>query len=132
MKILIAEDDFTSRKILQQYLKPFGDADIAVNGKEVVSAFSKALKDEEPYELVCLDIMMPEMDGRVALTNIRKLETNFDICYPDSARIIMTTALSDGKNVLGAFKSGAEAYLTKPIDKIKLYEQLEKLGLKPV
>jgi len=132
MKILIAEDDFTSRKILQQYLKPFGDADIAVNGKEVVSAFSKALKDQAPYELVCLDIMMPEMDGQTALTNIRKLETNFDINYPDSARIIMTTALSDGKNVLGAFKSGAEAYLTKPIDKIKLYEQLEKLGIKPI
>ncbi len=132
MKILIAEDDFTSRKVLQQYLKPYGVADVAVNGKEVVSAISKALQAGDPYKLVCLDIMMPEMDGQAALEHIRKLEVNFDICYPDSARIIMTTALNDGKNVMGAFKSGAEAYLTKPIDKHKLYEELKKLGITPV
>ncbi len=132
MKILIAEDDFISRKVLQQYLKPYGDADVAVNGKEVVAAFAEAIRKEEPYELVCLDIMMPEMDGQTALTKIREIEIGQNIQYPDSARIIMTTALSDGKNVMGAFKSGAEAYLTKPVDKQKLHEQLKILGLEPL
>jgi len=132
MKILIAEDDFTSRKVLQQYLKPYGDADVAVNGQEVVTVFEEGLREGESYELICLDIMMPEMDGHTALAKIRELEAEHDIHYPSSARIIMTTALSDGKNVMSAFKSGAEAYLTKPIDKTKLYKQLKKLGIEPM
>ncbi len=132
MKILIAEDDFISRKVLQQYLKPYGNADVAVNGKEVVEAFHTSVQNNEPYELICLDIMMPEMDGQTALKKIRSIENENDIHYPNSARIIMTTALSDGKNVMGAFKSGAEAYITKPIDKQKLYEQLGKLGINPM
>ncbi|MCA1987263.1 MAG: response regulator, partial [Desulfovibrio sp.] len=66
MRVLIVEDDFTSRKLMQTILSPYGDCDVAVNGREAVEAFQNALNSAKPYDLVCMDIMMPEMDGQEA------------------------------------------------------------------
>ena len=74
MKALIVEDDFTSRLLLQGLLQPFGVCHVCINGKEAVEAFKIALDQKEPYDLVCLDIMMPEMDGQTALKEIRAIE----------------------------------------------------------
>ena len=67
MKTLIAEDDFTSSVILQELLRGYGPFHLASNGKDAVAAVAAALAAHEPYDLVCLDIMMPEMDGQEAL-----------------------------------------------------------------
>lgn len=61
MKTLIVEDDFTSRLFLQEVLKEFGEIHLAVNGQEGLTAFQEALNQGKPYNLICLDIMMPEM-----------------------------------------------------------------------
>ncbi|HBN09144.1 MAG TPA: response regulator, partial [Cyanobacteria bacterium UBA8530] len=61
MRILIVEDDFTSRRLLQKILAPYGECEIAINGKEAVSAVELAWGEDAPYHLICLDIMMPEM-----------------------------------------------------------------------
>jgi two-component system chemotaxis response regulator CheY len=69
MKILVVEDDFTSRILLQRYLSSYGDCHIAINGKEAVGAFKDSLKENQPYDLICMDIIMPEMSGQEALKN---------------------------------------------------------------
>lgn len=129
MKILIAEDDFASRKSMLNFLSKYGDCDITVDGKEAVQAFRMAIEDEEPYDLVCLDIMMPEMDGYLALKEIRTIEEEFHITSEKRAKIIMTTALNEGRNVRKAFELGCEAYAGKPIDQEKLINVMAKLGL---
>lgn len=129
MKTLIVEDDFSSRLLLQELLKIYGRTHIAVNGKEAVEAVRMALEAREPYSLICLDIMMPEMDGLEALRQIRNLEENKGILSQNAAKIVMTTALADPKNVIAAFGSLCDAYLTKPIHKAKLLEELRKLKL---
>jgi two-component system chemotaxis response regulator CheY len=129
MKTLIVEDDFTSRLLLQELLKGYGETHIAVNGKEAVEAVRLALNEKQPYSLILLDIMMPEMDGQEALTHIRALEEERQISSFDGAKIVMTTALGDLKNVLAAYTSLCDAYLTKPIEKRKLLEKLRKLEL---
>ncbi|MDD2318577.1 MAG: response regulator [Geobacteraceae bacterium] len=129
MKTLIVEDDFTSRLLLQEFLKSYGPSHIAVNGKEAVIAVRLALEANEPYDLICIDIMMPEMDGQLALKEIRAQEEAKGLKPADWAKVVMTTALDDPKNVIGAYHNLCDAYLAKPIHKSKLLEELRKLRL---
>jgi two-component system, chemotaxis family, chemotaxis protein CheY len=129
MKTLIAEDDLASRLLMQKILSPYGECDIAVNGREAVEAFRLATLDGDPYELVCLDVMMPEMDGHEVLRAIRAAEEAEGIRIGDGAKVIMTTALNDKANVFGAFREMCEGYLIKPINRAKLLSLLAALEL---
>ena len=110
MKILLAEDDFATRKFMSKFLEQYGDCDIAVDGMEAVDAFLMALESDEGYDLVCLDVMMPVMDGYQALKAIRDLEKERNIPEKDMAKIIMTTALNEEKNVKMAFDLGCTVF----------------------
>jgi len=130
MKSLVVEDDFISRTMLQEILAPYGTCHVAANGQECLAAFSQALSKKEPYDLICLDIMMPEMDGQTALMQLREMEQTNGIGGSDLANVIMVTALSDATNIMHSFMKGTcQAYLTKPIDPEKLLTHCRKLGL---
>lgn len=129
MKILLAEDDFVTRKFMTEFLSKYGECDVTVDGMEAVDAFMMALEDDEPYDLVCLDIMMPTMDGYQALMGIRNLEKERNITGDDQTKIIMTTALNEEKNVKMAFELGCTVYSGKPIDKEKFEQVLKKFNL---
>lgn len=126
MKILVVEDDFASRQILIRWLMDIGEVDVAISGNEALEVFSKAL-GTDPYSLVTLDIMMPDMAGTTVLVRMRGLESS----YKDlrRARIIMTTALSDAQTVKAAIQGQCDAYLVKPIQKPALFGKLKELGL---
>ena len=129
MKILLAEDDYLTRKAMDNFLSQYGECNVTVNGMEAVDAFMLALEEEEPYDLVCLDIMMPVMDGYQTLMGIRNLEKERHIPVEKSAKIIMTTALNEEKNVKMAFELGCTIYSGKPIDQGRFEQALKKLGL---
>ena len=129
MRILVVEDDFISRRLICRYLQPFGDCDVAINGNEAVAAVEDAIKSGEHYDLICLDIMMPELDGHETLKKIRELESQDDLHLGQGAKIIMTTSLEDHKTILGAFKASADGYVIKPIEKKKLIATIQDLGL---
>ena len=129
MKILLAEDDFVTRKYMSNFLIKYGECDVTVDGMEAIEAFAMALDDKEPYDLVCLDIMMPVMDGYQALAGIRKLEKERRIPFENTVKIIMTTALNEEKNIKKAFELGCTIYSGKPFDKERFEQALEKLGL---
>ena len=129
MRILIAEDDFASRKALLKFLSAYGECDVTVDGMEAIDAYLMALEEDNPYDLVCLDVMMPIMDGYQALKNIRDIEKEKNIPEDERAKVIMTTALNEEKNVKKAFELGCTVYCAKPVDMEKLKGMLEKLGL---
>ncbi len=129
MKILIVEDDFTGRLLLQGFLKNYGTSHVAVNGKEAVDAVRASLESDEPYDLICLDIMMPEMDGQEALRQIRGLEEAKGILSTHGAKIVMTTILGDPQNMIDAFTNLCDSYLTKPIRKVDLLDKMRDLKL---
>jgi len=130
MKVLIVEDDFVSRKLLQSLLGHYGECDIAVNGNEAVAAFSLSMESDSPYDLICMDIMMPGMDGQQALREIRAMEKGAGIAEVDQVKVIMTTALDDPRNVVESlYRGGAVSYIVKPIDKAKLLGEIRQMGL---
>ncbi len=129
MKTLIVEDDVTSRVLLQELLRGYGASNVANNGSEAVAAVAAALAAKEPYDLICLDIMMPEMDGQQALQKIRALETQHGLMPGRGAKVLMMTALRDKDNVMKAFREQCDGYLVKPIDKAKLLGELRQLNL---
>jgi two-component system, chemotaxis family, chemotaxis protein CheY len=133
MKILVVEDDYGSRRMMQKLLEPYGSVDLVVEGEEAVEAFRLAWEDSAPYDLVFMDIMMPKMDGHEALKRMREFERGMGVRPPNEAKVVMTSVLEDPKNVIEAYYGGAAtSYLIKPIDREKLEDELDRLGAQPV
>ncbi|MBF0456385.1 MAG: response regulator [Nitrospirae bacterium] len=128
MKALVVEDEFKSRTLLQRILSRYGECDVAVNGEEAIGAFVQSWKEGEPYDLICMDIMMPEMDGQQALKDIREMEKKAGVEDKYKVKVIMTTAYDLQEEKDEAFEWGCTEYLVKPIDKNKLLDQLKKYG----
>ncbi len=129
IRMLIVEDEFLSRKLVIHFIQKFGTFDIAVNGVEAVDAIKHAYDSKTPYDVVFLDIMMPDKDGLSVLKDVRDLEAEKGINPTEGIKIIMTTALGDAKSVMSAFRNQCEAYITKPYTEEAFTNQLRKLAL---
>ena len=129
MKTLIVEDELTSRVMLREILKRYGRPQVAMNGREAVDLVRAAIQEGAAFDLICLDIMMPEMDGQEALKRIRQLEDESGIEPANRAKVIMTTAHADRDNVLEEIQGQCDYFLVKPIDGRALLTELRRLGL---
>lgn len=129
LKILIVEDDFASSMIINWHLSKHGDCHVAVNGIEAIEAFRNALDEGEPYDLICLDIMMPEMNGHLALEEICRIEAEHGISDFDRVKVIMTTATDEPEDLIKASEEGCKSYIVKPITYEKLMTEMRKLNL---
>lgn len=127
MKSLVAEDDATNRKLLQAFLSRYGECDIAVDGREAVSAVLLAIQSRREYDLVCMDLRMPQMDGQEAIRAIRREENAKRASK--NAKIFVTTVHTDSESIAAALLGRCDAYLVKPIDTAKLKKELMALGL---
>jgi len=125
LKILVVEDEFISRYLLQEFLMPFGTSHIAINGYEAVVAFQRSLTEKQPYELICLDIMMPGLDGRDVAKEIRRIEKEIKSSKP--CKIVLTTCLQDETAILKMFQEKlCDAYFSKPLNLDALGEKIQE------
>ena len=129
MRILIAEDDFASRLFMKKFLSKYGECDVVINGIEAIDAYLNSINEGYIYDLICLDIMMPRLDGMKALKSVRDIEKQKGIEAEKKVKIIMTTALNDKETVLDAYDSGCEAYAWKPIEIEKFISVMRDLAL---
>ncbi len=135
MKFLVVEDDFTSRKILQKLLQKHGEVDVAVDGHEALEAFAVACEEDRTisgshkYDVIFLDINMPNLDGQETLKAIRSIEADLGIQQIDGVKIVMATGVGDKESILAAFREGCEAYIKKPYSKAEILDKLIELGL---
>ena len=131
LKVLVVEDDFMVRQVIRDILELNGAiVDITVNGEEAVQAFRVALRKQQPYDLICMDIMMPIMDGHEALAKIREVERSFGVKGSEEVKVIMLSALDDSSTVIKAYyKGGATSYIVKPIDSERLILEMRNIGL---
>lgn len=129
MRTLVAEDDLVSQKILSQFLSIYGDVVVANNGMEALNILMDNIKAGDNFDLLCLDIMMPEVSGVQVLQVVRELEKEMGIEQAARLPIIMMTALADMEYVDEAFDLGCDGYATKPIDLDHVEELLRELEL---
>ena len=130
MKALIVEDEYISRTLLSEYLAPYAQCDAVADGNEALQVLTEKYKENERYDLVCLDIMMPGIDGHEVLNGLRRIEREQNIAEEDAAKVFMTTALDDPQNIMNAFTLGrCQAYLIKPILRERLVEHLREFLL---
>ncbi|MDD4735581.1 MAG: response regulator [Kiritimatiellae bacterium] len=130
LNILVVDDEPVSAKVMKSYLTQYGTCDVATSGLDAVRQVEAFLRSKSAvYDLICLDINMPGMDGHEVLKNIRALEEDYEIQPSDKARVIMTTLMDDASNVTRAFLNQCEIYLVKPIRRKELLKQLVNLGL---
>ncbi|QXE89657.1 response regulator [Geomonas subterranea] len=129
MKCLIIEDNEFLREGLMMFLQGVADIETAGNGREGVDLFSAALRQGPPFDLVLLDIVMPEMDGQQALRLMRKAEKEEGTAGRKSV-IIMTTSLNSPANMEEAMWDGdCTDYLVKPVSRADLMAVLQRHGL---
>lgn len=127
MRILIVEDELISRQIIKKIAEPYGECDIAVNGIEAIELFQNSISEEDFYNVIFLDIMLPEMDGYSVLKNIREIEESTGIPLLDKAKIVMTTSLEESKNIIAAFKEQCDYYIVKPVDRSEVNSILDNI-----
>ncbi len=129
MKILIADDEVLHQKIIKAILDDYGDCDIVTNGKEAVNYFVAARYKQEPYDLVCLDIHMPEMEGLEALQKIKETEQVAGVKPEDQVKVLMATSSDSTHDLFDAFKYlKSSEYLLKPIREEQLVPLLTSFG----
>jgi two-component system chemotaxis response regulator CheY len=129
MKSLIVDDIGTIQRLLSHMLKEFGSCEYAQNGLEALEKQKDAFKAGKTFDLICLDIMMPEMDGLNTLKMIRSFEQEHGINGDQKTKIVMITALNQENYVSTAMKAGCDGYILKPIFREKLLKELVKLKL---
>ncbi|MGM0462072.1 MAG: response regulator transcription factor [Fibrobacterota bacterium] len=129
MHFLVVEDDFFCRSILTNILAEYGTCDVAVDGTEGSRAFANSLRENTRYDVVFLDIMLPDKDGQTLLKEFREAERKKGVKEGMGVPIIMSTALGDKTNVLQAFNEQCEGYLVKPVDEEKVLAVFRKLEL---
>lgn len=131
MKILIAEDHHPSSYVLKKFLEGYGECTVVENGMDAANVFLQSLKKGEVFDLICLDILMPKMDGLKALQSIQDIQKEVSKKNLKKPKIIMVTALDETDNIYKAFEDGCDAYLVKPYTKEKLEATLKKLDIFP-
>lgn len=129
MNILIVEDDFFSRKFMVKFLTKYGDCRTAEDGEAAVRMYKEAVEGEQPYDLICMDIMMPKLDGYKTLELIRQYEEEQGFNRQQEVKVIMTSGMDTSANATKAFELGCAAYTSKPIDIVQFDNLLQKLQL---
>lgn len=129
MNILIVEDDFVSRKFMTKFLSKYGTCQTAEDGELAINMYKEAVKNGKPFDLICMDILMPKLDGYETLEQIRKFEEEQGFTRQQEVKVIMTSGMDTSTNAMKAFELGCVAYTSKPIDIVQFDNLLQELHL---
>lgn len=129
MKILIADDNRTSRKLLNLAFIGKAECEFASTGVEALDVYAKANEAGRPFDLIILDVLMPRMDGLEVLKRIRETEAERGISGRDRVKIAMATRLDDRDTVLTAFRDQCDGYITKPYGPYSVQKELVRQGI---
>lgn len=128
MRSLVIDDEFVALSKLVSLLAPLGPADAVTSGQQAMAMFRKALEGGRPYDLVTIDIEMPDINGIVLLG---RLQWEEQARHGPPAKKVMVTATSSPSRVKAAAAGKCDAYLVKPVLREVLMKKLANMGLIP-
>ncbi len=128
MRTLIVEDDVTSRKLMESLLAKYGECDSVEDGIEAIVAHRMAICEDNPYDLICLDLNLPDVDGLMVLRKIRWYEETKCPGELERTKIFVTTSSADRNIVKKAISLGCDNYILKPLNRDKLTELMLSFG----
>jgi len=130
VRCLVVDDDELGRELICHYLEGIAVCDMAEDGLKAVDLFRSAFEGGQPYNLIILDIVMPEMDGHTAAKEIRLIEKEWGVSIHEGVTVIVLSSLNTPDAVINAYLSArSAAHLVKPVQPEKLLETLSKMGL---
>ena len=119
-----------SRTKLELIMEYFGDCETLDRGDDVLNKFHEAHQENDPFDLIMLDINLPGMDGIQLLSAIRQAEKELDIENSRRVKILMTSSYRDKKRIIASVQSGCDDYIGKPFNLELIRYKLDKLGIK--
>ena len=128
MKILVVDDEIVSRKKMMRITTDFGSCEGVQNGKAALSVIKTSLEEWQLYDLITLDVSMPDISGVEVLNTIRKMEEAKRLDEEEQAKILMVSSISDMKTVK-ACMGKCNGYMIKPFNKELVVDKLKKIGL---
>ena len=129
MRILVVDDEIVSRKKMVKILDKVGECEVALTGTQALEVFQEALEKQTPFDLITLDIMMPEIDGKQILQHIRNHEKDKEIPSEKRVKVFMVSAATDKDTIISCIKTGCDDYITKPFSKDTVMKKLGMNGL---
>ena len=127
-RILIVDDNFANRQLITDILVDYAMCDIALNGQEAVAAYDLSVSSDNPYDMILLDISMPEMSGIDFLKYLRGKEEEKGVKFGKGTPVIMVTAFK--KQIFESYNNGCDDFISKPIDPDVLMEKIKnKIGV---
>jgi two-component system chemotaxis response regulator CheY len=132
MRALVVEDDLVCRRVLAKLLTVHGADVVAVaTGGEALTAVHSAQAEGRPFQVVCLDIDMPDMTGHQVLSTLRREEDDRAMSPEERLRVVMTSGHSQPENVVLSFHNRCDGFLVKPVNPQKLTDKLTAMGFPP-
>jgi two-component system chemotaxis response regulator CheY len=125
MKILIIDDEMAALAKMKILLSRYGDCTLVTNGTQALQQCAKAIQDMTPFELITIDIHLPEISGIDLLSAISGLEKSRNT--PQSQKI-MVTASGTKDNLIRATCKGCDGFLVKPVKRDTVDEKMAALG----
>lgn len=124
MRSLIVDDDELGRMLLTTFFEDFGHCDQAENGQVALDLYEAAVAEENPYDLICLDIVMPVMDGMTTLRNLREIEQQQK---RKRTMVFVISACNSISDIEDAFFEGdCDDYIVKPFSRESVRQMLAR------
>ena len=130
MKVLVVDNDPGVRKLIEELPVEFTELQALRSGDAAVRGARNALKRQDPFDLITIDIDLPDMDGRQVILEIRKMEREWSVPKERRTFIIVLTAKADEKSVKTSLAAGSNAFIIKPFKTDIIVRTLAKSRLK--
>ena len=125
LKILAIDDEFAALTKMKAMLSTFGECEVATSGAQTIDLIREAIQEGKYFDLITIDIELPDIDGIALLSEILREEKQYNLC----AVKLMVSASSTPSNVCRAKKQNCDGFLVKPIKKDILHQKLHTLGV---